>query len=135
MSDERISALLISETATIQHPTNLHESYTFINIDELVEVFFAFLRFSCGEPLVERVGNKTLTALSAFASTSLDLSILPNALEDLATGFESFLKKIATVKYGEDTIKLQGDGVNYVGLLHTPLEPCTEGLSGDTMRA
>src|SRR5207248_9247426 len=30
-------------------------------------------------------------------------------------------KKIATVKYGEDTIKLRGDGENYVGLLHTPL--------------
>jgi len=67
------------------------------------------------------VGSKTLTALSAFASTSLDLSTLPNALEDLATGFESFLKKITTVKYGEDTIKLRGDGVNYVGLLHTPI--------------
>ena len=121
MSEERISALLISETATIQHPANLHESYTFININELVEVFFAFLHFPCSEPLVERVGSKTLTALSAFASTSLELSTLPNALEDLATGFESFLKKIATVKYGEDTIKLRGDGENYVGLLHTPL--------------
>ncbi len=121
MSEERISALLISETATIQHPANLHESYTFININELVEVFFAFLRFPCSEPLVERVGSKTLTALSAFANTSLDPSTLPTALEDLATGFESFLKKIATVKYGEDIIKLRGDGVNYVGLLHTPL--------------
>lgn len=121
MSEERISALLITETATIQHPANLHESYTFININELVEVFFAFLRFPCSEPLVERVGSKTLTALSAFASTSLDLSTLPDALEDLATGFESFLKKIATVKYEEDTIKLRGDGENYVGLLHTPL--------------
>ncbi len=61
--------------------------------------------------------------------------MLPNALEDLATGFESFLKKIAIVKYEGDTIKLRGDGVHYVGLLHTPLGALLEGKVGKSAKS
>jgi len=58
MFEERISALIISETTTIHSPANPHDTYSFSHISELVEVFLAFLSFPCNEPLVERVGSK-----------------------------------------------------------------------------
>jgi len=57
----------------------------------------------------------------------LDIERLPSAVEDLSTGFESFLKKIAVIRYGSDRLRLHGDGVNYIGLLHTPLGGLLEG--------
>jgi len=118
---ERIIALLRSEVAYVQNPKNPAEIYKYSSIEELAQVFIDFLKFHCNEPMVEGIGIKIITVLSVFADTLLDSDKLNGALEDLATGFESFLKKLGVLRYEKDTIKLYGDGVNYQGLLHTAL--------------
>lgn len=127
MCEEKIASLLCAEVSSIQNPQDSNDVHVFAHIDELVEVLIGFLRFSCGEPLVEGVGEKVLHAFSAFAEAQLDRKRLPRALEDLSTGFESFLKKIAVVRYETDPVRLRGDGTNYAGLLHTTLGKLLQG--------
>lgn len=127
---ERIISLLSDEVTCVQDPVNRNERYVFEHIDELAETLIGFLEYRCGEELVEGVGSKVIGALSFFATPSLDTQVLPGAIEDLATGFESFVKKIAVIKYGKEPIKLRGDDVRYIGLLNTPLGSLLEGRVG-----
>lgn len=88
MSEEKegkVTTFLIAEIATIQHAANHHDIYVFSNIQELTQVFLAFLRFPCNEPLVERVGSKVLRALSLFTEASLD----PDVFIKCAGGFSN----------------------------------------------
>lgn len=125
--EQRITKLLISELGSIQNPNNPGESYIFYNIDELVDILIKFLQFPYNEPTVERAGKKILGAFSIFSEVELDTRKLNEAIEDLSTGFESFLKMIALIKYETDNIRLRGDGINYIGLLHTNLGGLLEG--------
>ena len=127
MMEEKIIELICSQVHSIKNPKNSNDIYVFAHIDELSETFIQFLKFPCSEPSIERIGNKVLEALSIFAALSLDTHKLQGALDDLATGFESYLKKIAVLRYEGDTIRLNGDGINYHGLLHTPLGSILEG--------
>ena len=95
--------------------------------DELVDVLFKYLEFSTDEKLVAGVGQKVLSALKNVFEAHIDVSKLPGALEDLSTAFESYLKKVAVIKAKNDLIKLLGDGVAYLGLVHTPLGGLLEG--------
>ncbi len=113
--------MLRSELASVQSPNDPADIHVFRYIDQLAETLIRFLEYACEEQVVRGVGSKVLGALSTFAMPSLDLGRLPAALEALATGFESFLKKTATLRYATDPIRLSGDGVHYLGLLHTPL--------------
>lgn len=127
MIEREIIDLLTSQVFSAQNPNNPNDIHTFANIEELVETFIQFLKFPSHEPSLERGGSKVLEAFSIFAAPALDTHKLPSALEDLATGFESYLKKIAVLRYECDTVKLHGDGINYLGLLHTTLGPLLEG--------
>jgi hypothetical protein len=125
--DNAICELLRREVSSIQNPKNTSDVYEFPHIDELAEVLVAFLEFDCNEPLVAQVGQKVGNVLSAWASGKLDNKTLPSAIEDLSTGFESFLKKIAVIRYAGDNLRIHGDGIRYKGLLSTSLGKLLEG--------
>jgi hypothetical protein len=125
--DYAICEFLRREVLSIQNPNNPSDVYRFPHIDELAEVLVAFLEFDCKEPLVAEAGQKVGNALSAFASGKLDRHTLPSAIEDLSTGFESFLKKIAVMRYAGDDLRIHGDGIKYKGLLNTALGELLEG--------
>ena len=122
-----IGDLLRTELVSVQNPIRPSEVYVFSNLDELIDILLRFLKYDCGEPLVQEVGKKVLRSFSFFASNAIQIDDLSLGLEDLATVFESFLKKIAVVKYQGDTTRLVGDGTNYSGILHTTLGGVLEG--------
>ena len=54
---------------------------------------FRFLNLPTDERLIAGVGLKILGALEVFSDEHIDVGKLPGALEDLSTGFESYLRK------------------------------------------
>ncbi len=85
MGQERSRDFIISNVCKIENPKNSSDIYAFRRIDELVGV-----------------GQKILSALEVFSEEHIDVSKLPGALEDLSTAFESYLKKVAVIKYKND---------------------------------
>jgi hypothetical protein len=97
------------------------ESRSFENIAILSDVLLKFIEFDAKEELLAGLSQKLLSAFSEFSGASITIENLPGALEDLATGFESFLKKIAVVKYRKEPHYILYGDANYKGLLHTAL--------------
>ena len=118
---KHVKNYLIREVSSIENPNDPTDIYVFPHLEELVEVLVRLLEYQCNEEALERVQEKVFGGLRIFAGVPLEPERMPEALEDLATGFEAFLKKIAVVRYGVDSVEFRGDGTNYLGLLHTTM--------------
>jgi len=112
---------LCKEFSIIHAPNNPSLTHSFNHTEELIECLIDFLKYETNEPLVEGLESKVLNSIAIFSGTNLKMEDLPRAIENLATAFESFLKKIALIKYSDQTVILYGDGLNYAGYLKTTL--------------
>lgn len=117
---EQIKNLINKELETIYNP-DTNEIFHFNHLDELVDFLVFFIEFPCNEPKLDNLGTKVIGAFNSFAQENIDVHNLTLALEDLATGFESFLKKIAIYKFKDSPELIYGDGTNYLGLISTTL--------------
>lgn len=122
-----IKSFLIKECPIAINPSDPTDTNSFGNFYELVESFLLFLNHKTVSPELADTGNKILGAISIYASSSIDVDKLSNGIETLSAGFESFLKKIAEVKFGQDSILFKGDGVDYLGFVKTTLGKLLQG--------
>ncbi|MBN1815276.1 MAG: ATP-binding protein [Anaerolineae bacterium] len=81
-------------------PENTTKEYRFQNLPELVDVWLAFLALECPEEQIEEVGPRIVQAFHDY-STALhgDWEKAANAVDLIATKFESFLKKVFRYRY------------------------------------
>ena len=77
INEKQITSLLCSEIASIQNPNNPSNIYIFPHIDELVEVFIMFLKFSCGEEIIEDIDESIIEELDKDVAREII-----NALEE-----------------------------------------------------
>jgi hypothetical protein len=109
----------------IPHPTGKNKSVELNDIISLCDLLFSFLNYELEEPTLKRV--KSNFELEFEKVYELDRKELPGAIEGLATNFESFLKKIAFIKF-ENQVLWKGDGV-YKGITKCTLFELIEGKS------
>ena len=127
MPAQHIVSFLRGNLATIEHPADSRRTHSFVHLSDLIDAFLCFLEHDSGEPAVAALGNKILASLDTFAAEQGSSTGMHTALEELAVGFESFLKKLAVMKYGARSVELCGDGTRYKGLLETSLGGLLEG--------
>src|SRR5690606_12471357 len=73
----------------------------FPDIKMLSVALLDFIQLDTKERLIAGLEQKLLSALGEFARPTVNSKQLQGALEALSTGFESFLKKIALVKFAD----------------------------------
>ncbi|RYY39400.1 MAG: NACHT domain-containing protein [Chitinophagaceae bacterium] len=100
---------------TIPHPTR-NTSFDLPNISSLCDLLYCFLNFECNEPSLQRLKQNFENDFSKIYL--LDRLELPSAIEGLAATFESFLRKLAYIKYPSEL--WEGDQ-NYKGIAKSTL--------------
>jgi hypothetical protein len=126
-----ITRFLHEELHQVEHPLDPGQTHRFDHTGELVELLIQFLLYPVADEDVARLPDKVLSAFEAFRDRR-NAAELAQAIDDIATGFERLLKKIACVRYAKDPLSLRGDGVQYAGLLKTTLGGLLLGLVGKT---
>lgn len=106
--------------------------YRFTDPQRLAKALCDFLAFPVDEPTVDRLESTFWNAVEPLLAEDLAVRSLPDCVERLAATFESFLKKIAFLRYRGDALRWSGDGANYVGLVNTTLADLVRGLVGKT---
>jgi hypothetical protein len=118
MNIESIRSTLIKDFKSISLseivPNTVEHEY-------LIDSLLAFIKYDVNESLLDGLSNKLMTALNSFSDSSVSFSELEDSLEKLATGFESFLKKIAFIKFAELDPKIMYGDLDYKGFIHTTL--------------
>lgn len=123
-----IKAFLLKECTLAHNPNDFYDTYRFANSDELIETLLSLLLYNLDDDNLKEAGNKILSAINMFSSNILEVDKLNDGLEKLSTGFESLLKIIAILKYGETKpTVINGDGLNYLGYINSPLGKLLEG--------
>lgn len=115
---------------SIANPYDSTQTYLFKNVEELAKLLFDIIELDINEPTLDGLSQKLLPSFQFFADESFDFGEASKKIEALSTGFESFLKKIAVLKYKGDTVRLYGDGTQYIGILDTSLGKLLEGEVG-----
>lgn len=131
-SRERLKKFVKREITQIEKPGNPGQVYRFADPESLVDILLDFLAFPVEELTVQRLEPSFWNALEPVLAEDLPVKSLPDCVERLAATFESFLKKIAFVRYGSDVVRWSGDGVTYVGLVNTMLAELIRGIVGKT---
>jgi len=129
---DRLKKFVKREIAQIERPGNPGQMYRFADPEGLVDILLDFLAFPVEELTLQRVEPSFWNALELLLAEDLPVKSLPDCVERLAATFESFLKKIALVRYGTDELRWSGDGVTYVGLVNTMLADLIRGIVGKT---
>jgi len=129
---ERLKKFVKHELAQIEKPGNPGQVHHFTDVERLVKALSDFLAFHVDEPTVGRLESAFWNAVEPLLAEDLAVRSLPDCVEKLAATFESFLKKIAFLRYKSDTLRWNGDGVNYIGLVNTTLADLIRGLVGKT---
>ena len=121
MSDaSKIVDFICSELASVPDPANPANRHQFPHLRDLSECSLRLIAFDVPEPLLGGLNEKLTGSLSRLIAPQSHES-LQGLCQELATGFEGFLKKIAYLRYLGDAVRVHGDGVQYHGLLHTTL--------------
>ncbi len=125
---EQLRNFLFREVSIATNPDDVLDTYIFCNLNELTDTFLNLLIYQPQEKEIEETGKKILPALLQFSNDTIEVERLNTAIENIATGFESFLKLIAELKYGNsEPLKYKGNGVQYLGLLSTTMGKLLEG--------
>jgi hypothetical protein len=131
-SHERLKSFVKHELAQIEKPGNPGQVHRFADPPRLAKALCDFLTFPVDEPTIGRLDSAFWNAVEPLLAEDLAVRSLPDCVERLAAAFESFLKKIAFLRYKNDPLRWSGDGVNYVGLVNTTLADLVRGLVGKT---
>lgn len=101
LDEHKVDALrqyLLDRMRVIFHPfdrENTAKAHQFQNLPELVDVWLEFLALECQEEQVEEVGPRIVQAFYDYGTAPRgDLDRAENAVDLMATKFESFLKKV-----------------------------------------
>lgn len=119
------------ELQKIGKPNNPKQYYEFRNLHDLIPLLFELLALNVEEESLARVESNFYNHLNAVLN--LNIEILPNSIEGLATNFEPFMKKIAYLKY-KDTKYWQGTETSE-GLKKTMLLGLYEGVISNKYNA
>lgn len=129
---EQLKKFVKHELSQIEKPGNPGQVHRFADPPRLAKALCDFLRFRVDEPTIGRLDSAFWNAVEPLLVEDLAVRSLPDCVERLAAAFESFLKKIAFLRYKNDVLRWNGDGVNYVGLVNTTLADLIRGLVGKT---
>ena len=131
-SRERLEKFVKHELTQIEKPGNPGQAHRFSNPGRLAKVLVDLLAFPIDEPTLQRLEPAFWNAVEPLLAEDLAVKSLPDCVEKLAATLESFLKKIAYIRYRTDTLRWSGDGTNYVGIVNTTLADLIRGLVGKT---
>jgi hypothetical protein len=88
------------EIDPIKHPSRGKSEIEIKNIELLTNILVSFLEYEVTDPSLARIESNFKSAFKNI--NDLNKSTLASALEQLATNFESFIKKIAYLKFYND---------------------------------
>jgi hypothetical protein len=126
----RLEKFVRHELSQIEKPGNPGQAHRFANSEKLVKTLVDFLAFPVDEPTIQRLESSFWNAVEPLLAEDLPVKALPDCVEKLAATLESFLKKIAFLRYRTDTLRWNGDGANYVGIINTTLADLIRGFVG-----
>lgn len=108
---------------SLPHPTNKNKSVDFNDISILCDLLFCVINQEVEELSLKRIKSNFENDFEKIYN--LDRKELASSIEGLATNFESFLKKIGLIKFGDGTL-WNGDGI-YKGIKKCMLYELIEG--------
>jgi len=129
-SYERLKKFVKHELSQVEKPGNPGQVHRFTDPERLVKVLSDLLAFPVDEPTIQRLEPSFWNAIEPLLAEDLPVRSLPDCVEKLAATLESFLKKIAFIRYRTDTLRWSGDGANYVGIVNTTMADLIRGFVG-----
>jgi hypothetical protein len=108
---------------SLPHPTARNKAVILNDLSSLCDLLIQFINFEVNEDSLQRIRSNFENHFDKIYN--LDKKELASAIEGLATNFESFLKKIALIKF-DDAVAWNGSD-NYKGIKKCTLFELIEG--------
>jgi len=123
MVNNNFKEFVLENLIKISHPTRPNKILELDELESLCDLFFCFLNFEIEESSLKRIKSNFENDFEKIYQ--LNKTEISSAIEGLATNLESFLKKIAYLKFDNEAL-WKGDKI-YKGIEKSTLFELIEG--------